>query len=179
MRRVTVLIALLALAPGQLFGQQGQQRPPRAEIEQRIRARFGEQVRRELGLTDEQLAAVQQVEASFRDQRLQLVQREAQLRRQLRRDDDARTPEQARVLLEEMAAVRADEARLFQAEMDALLQTLTADQVLRFYELRDDFLERVRRIRQGAADGPLRDGPRDGVRRGPRLVALTTPLGVG
>jgi hypothetical protein len=126
-------------------------------MEERIRARFGEQVRRELGLTEEQFAAVQQVEQSFQEQRRELVQRDLELRRQLRRDDDARTEEQALALLQEMAAVRADEARIYQAEMDALRQTLTAGQLLRFYELRDQLMERVRRLR-GSRDGPFRDG---------------------
>jgi hypothetical protein len=171
---VVRLIAVLALLPAPVLAQQ-RQRPPRAEIEQRIRQRFGEQVRRELDLTEEQVTAVQQVEASFQEQRRALVTRETALRRQLRRDDDARTEEQARALLQEMAAVRADEARLFRAEMDALLGTLSADQVLRFYELRDDLLERVRRLRQGSNDGRGRDGPRGG----PRRVALTAPQDLG
>jgi hypothetical protein len=164
------LIAILALLPAPALAQQ-RPGPPRAQMEERIRQRFGEQVRRELDLTEEQLAAVQQVETSFQEQRRALVTREAELRRQLRRDDDARTEEQARALLQEMAAVRADEARLFQAEMNALLGTLSADQVLRFYELRDELMDRVRRLRQGANDGPDRGGPRTG----PRRVALTAP----
>jgi Zn-dependent M32 family carboxypeptidase len=148
------LLALLALLPAPALAQ-GQGR--RQQMEERIRARFGEQVRRELGLTEEQFAAVQQVEASFQEQRLELVRRESELRRQLRRDDDTRTEEQALTLLQEMAAVRADEAQLFQAEMDAFRQTLTADQLLRFYELRDQLMERVRRLRQGSRDRPFRD----------------------
>ena len=71
--------------------------------------------------------------------------------------------------------MRADEARLFEAEMDALLDALTADQVLRFYRLRDELMERVRRVRQGAFDGPHRGRPWGGL---PGL-ALTTPPGLG
>jgi hypothetical protein len=176
MKIVTMVkvIAVLALLPAPALAQQ-RPGPPRAQIEQRIRQRFGEQVRRELDLTEEQLAAVQQVEASFQDQRRALVMREAVLRRQLRRNDGARTEEQARALLQEMAAVRADEARLFQAEMNALLGTLSADQVVRFYGLRDDLMERVRRARQGSSDRPGRDGSG----AGPRRVALTAPYDVG
>ena len=168
------LITLLALLPAPLVGQQRQGPPPRAQMEERIRARFGEQVRRELGLSEEQLAAVQEVEASFQERRRALVRREVELRRQLRRDDDARTDEQARALLQEMAAVRADEARLFQAEMEALLRTLTADQVLRFYELRDELMARVRRLRRPALERrPGGGGP------ALRRMALTGPLGHG
>jgi hypothetical protein len=77
-----------------------------------------------------------------------------------------------------MAAVREDEARLFRAEMDALLQVLTADQVRRFYGLRDDLMQRVRRVRQGAASLPIRARPH-GAGRVDGPAALTSPLGLG
>ncbi len=150
------LLAALAVLPAQGLAQQrpGPQ-PGRMEMEQRIRQRFGELVRRELGLTAEQLEDVRGLEESFQEQRRALVRRETRLRRRLRpRAGSTTTEEEARRLLTEMAAVRAEEARLFRAEMDALLRSLSPEQVLRFYRLRDDLMQRVRRLRQPPV-GPL------------------------
>ena len=175
MNRLTLIgvMVALTLTPAPALAQRPGP-PPRAQMEERIRARFGEQVKRELDLTDEQLAAVQEVEASFQAQRRQLVQREAELRRQLRRFVESGSEEQARALLDEMAAVRVDEARLYRAEMDGLLRTLPAEKVLRFYRLRDELMERVRRLRQPAMDRLRPPGASPW-----RVAALTPPLGSG
>ena len=158
----------LAVLPAPVLAQQ-RQGPSREQMEQRIRERFGEQVRRELGLSVEQLEAVQQVEASFQEQRGALVRRETELRRGLRARAQP-AEDESRAILQEMAAVRQDEARLFQAEMHALLGTLSAEQVLRFYELRNQLMERVIRLRRRAMD--RRPGRPPGPFQG---VALTVP----
>ena len=150
------LLPAIVMLPAQGLAQQrpGPQ-PSRVEMEERIRERFGELVRRELGLTAGQLEDVQGLEESFQEQRRALVRRETRLRQRLRpRAGSATTEEEARRLLTEMAAVRAEEARLFRAEMDALLRSLSPEQVLRFYRLRDDLMQRVRRLRQRPV-GPL------------------------
>ncbi len=64
------------------------------------------------------------------------MRRETEQRRRLRARAQP-AEDESRAILQEMAAVRQDEARLFQAEMQALLGTLSAEQVLRFYELRN------------------------------------------
>jgi len=165
---VTIGVALTVL-PAPVLAQQ-RQGPSREQMEQRIRTRFGEQVRRELGLSAEQLEAVQQVEASFQEQRSALVRRETEMRRRLRARAQP-AEDESRAILQEMAAVRQDEARLFQAEMQALLGMLSAEQVLRFYELRNQLMERVLRLRRPSMDRRPGRPP-----RGPfQGVALTAP----
>lgn len=182
MNGIATLVLLLAvtLAPAPASAQQpgrGPRPAQRQQMEERIRQRFGEQVRTELGLTEEQLGAVQQVQDSFQTQRRGLVEREATVRRQLSQLREDLPADQARTLLQELAAVRTDEARLFQGEMDALLRTLTPTQVLRFYRLRDELMDRVRRVRQGPGR-PLR-GPAGAPPPGGEPLALTGPLDLG
>jgi hypothetical protein len=164
----STLYALLALAlfvPAAARAQgQARPQPNRPELERRVRARFAETVRAELGIDDAQLERVLRVETSFRQARQALVRREGALRGRMApaaaRD---RTDEEARELLRELVAVREEETRLFQAEMEGLLEVLTPPQALRFYELREQMTARVRRVRDG---GPGRGGP-PGPRVGP------------
>ena len=165
------LLALALCAPA--AAQQPQSPLARPELERRVRARFGETVRAELGIDEEQLERVQRVEASFQQARQELVRREIALRRRmLPGAAPGRTEDEARALLAELVAVREEEARLFRAEMDGLLEVLTPPQALRFYELREQLMERVRRVRGGpGGGGPGRGGPpgaRGGVPRGGR-----------
>lgn len=152
-------LTVLALIPDAASAQGRPSRPPgdRGALEERVRARFAEIVRRELGLTAEQLQEIDEVVAPFQDQRRTLVLREAALRRQMRPGNAAdRSDQEARQILVEMTAVREEETRLFRSEMEGLQQTLTPAQTLRFYELRADLMERVQRLRQ---PGPGRRGP--------------------
>lgn len=150
-----ILLALFAPAGAHAQGRGGPP-PQRAEMERRVRERFGEMVRAELGLTQEQLARVDEVVASFQERREGLMRRQVALSRSLDRGGAAPADDEATTLLREMAAVREEEARLFRAEMDGLRAVLTPAQTLRFYSMRDQLMDRVRRLRQ---DAPGRGGP--------------------
>ena len=92
-----------------------------------------------------------------------IVQRKAVLRRQMRPANTAgRSDQEARQILIEMTAVREEETRLFRSEMEGLQQTLTPAQMLRFYELRAELMDRVQRLRQPASGrrGPAGPGGR-------------------
>lgn len=156
-------VLVLTMLPQPAEAQQRPRRPDRAELERRIRERFGELVRRELGLRVEQLEEVERVARSFEQQRRELARRDRELRRRLRSGDAQRDPHEARTLLQEIARVRQDEGRLFSDEMEALLRTLSPEQALRFYRLREELMERVRRLRPG----PI--GPAAWRRAPPRL----------
>ena len=152
-------LTVLVLIPDGASAQVRPGRPPldRGALEERVRARFAEIVRTELGLTAEQLQKVDEVVAPFQDQRRMLVRREVALRRRMRPANAVgRSDQEAQEILLEMTAVREEETRLFRSEMEGLQQTLTPAQTLRFYELRADLMERVQRLRQ---PGPGRRGP--------------------
>ena len=153
---VWAALTVLALMPDGASAQVGPRRSPgdRGAREYRVRARFSEIVRTELGLTAEQIQQIDEVVASFQDQRRMLMQREAALLRQMRPAKVAgRSDEEARHILIEMKAVREEETRLFRSEMEGLQQDLTPAQTLRFYELRADLLRRVQRLRQPGREG--------------------------
>ena len=156
---VWAALTVLVLIPNGAGAQVRPGRLPadRGALEDRVRARFAEIVRTELGLTAEQLQKVDEVVAPFQDQRRMLVRREAALRRRMRTANVAgRSDQEARQILLEMTSVREEETRLFRSEMEGLQETLTPVQTLRFYELRADLMERVQRLRQ---PGPGRRGP--------------------
>ena len=153
-----VAMIVLTMVPDGVAAQVRPLPPPgRGAMEERVRARFAEIVRRELGLTAEQLQEVDQVVASFQEERQALGRREVALRRRMRpANAAARSDQEAHEILGEMAAVRGEETRLFQSEMEGLQQTLTPAQTLRFYQLRADLMDRVQRLRQS---GPGQRGP--------------------
>jgi len=160
-------LTVLALIPDAASAQGRPGRPPgdRGALEERVRVRFAEIVRRELGLTAEQLQEIDEVVAPFQDQRRTLVRREAALRRRMRPGNAAdRSDQEARQILVEMTAVREEETRLFRSEMEGLQQTLTPAQTLRFYELRADLMERVQRLRQPGPGRRWPGGPGGGAR---------------
>ena len=158
-------LTVLALIPGTSVAQVRSARPPasRGVLEELVRARFAEIVRTDLGLSAEQLQEVDQVVATFQEQRRMIVQREAALRRQMRPANTAgRSDQEARQILIEMTALREEETRLFRSEMEGLQRTLAPAQTLRFYELRAELMDRVQRLRQRSSPrvGPAGPGGR-------------------
>jgi len=147
---------------------QGQRRPGmvgpgqnRAELERRIRARFGEMVRQRLDLDDEQALRLSETVQSFQEERSTLFREEQALRRRveavlLEGDPDA---EEARELVARMQDLRLEEASLFQREQQALLEFLTPVQLLRFHALREQMGQRIRQLRGGPGPGRGPAGP--------------------
>lgn len=151
------LVALLAtlVVPGRAQAQRGRGEPPdRAALEQRIRAQMGRMMQERLGLSDEQAARLSEVVQSFDGRRRDLAQREQDTRRRVAalteaNDDDA----EARSLLELQAQLRMEEAQVFGAEQEALLQVLTPRQVLELQDLREDLGRRIRALRGPGGQG--------------------------
>lgn len=130
-------------------------RPPaRQELERQIQQRFQQRVRQELGLSVDEARELAGMVEGFQEQRRELVRREMALRMTLRGTGALLSDAAALEALEEMAAVQEEEARLLRAEQERLLDTLSAPQVLRFYTLRAELAERIRRIQRGGAGPP-------------------------
>ncbi len=154
------LLLVPQLLPAQVRRPPGRARPQeRLELERRIRARFGQMVRKELGLGQEQLRKLQEVMGSFRDDRMQLQRRRAELQRILRREGTlALDEERARELLRSMVEIQEAEVELYRKEQARLLEVLTPQQLLRFYQLREELGRRIQRLRAGAGPGRGRGG---------------------
>ncbi len=161
---IAIVAAALALAVGPASAA-AQARPGRGEVrsqlERRIRARFAQIVREQLGLTDEQSRRLGQVVQGFQGDRRRLAGDENAARRQV--DSLLAAPqaseEQARSLLRRMSDLREEEMRLSRREQDSLLEVLSPTQLLRFDVLREELGARIRRLRQFMR-GPARPGGR-------------------
>lgn len=143
---------LLAPVGSVAFAQQaGGQRParqaPRAQqdraaLEAELQRRLAEIARRELALTDAQFARLQEVNRRFDGERRELLQRERQvrgdLRRELRRESAA---DEARVqtLLDQLLATQRARIALLESEQRALAEFLSPVQRARYIGLQEGF----------------------------------------
>jgi len=150
----SVCLSVLA-APAAAQRRPGMRGQDRAELEGRIRARFGEMVRERLGLDQEQAARLEEVVGSFQAERMRLAREGQAVRRRMeavaleRRTEDVEALE----LLERLRALRLEEAQLFEREQERLLEVLSPSQLLAFQMLREEMAERIRRLR-GVGPGP-------------------------
>jgi len=165
---VSLMLSLLAVVPlqaqrGPAMGRRGMS-AERAQLEMRVRARMAEMMRERLALSEEDDARLSTVVEQFDGQRRQLAREQRGLRRRVEelRLDRGQDQSEAAELLQRMAALRMQEAELYQAEQEALLEILTPVQVLHYVSMRDLLGERLQRIRGGQSG---RSGGRGGVGR--------------
>lgn len=161
MAPMALLVAMLVF-PTSADAQRRRGEPPdRARIEQRIRAQMGRMMQERLELTEEEATQLSEVVQSFEGRRRELFLREIETRRrveELVRADGGEA--EARALLELQAQLRSEEADLFRAEQEALLEILSAAQVLELQDLREDLGRRIRALRGGGrSDGDRFRGP--------------------
>lgn len=162
---LAAVLAALALAFSTPLSAQRRGNGPitpaqRAEMEQRLRANFERLVVDRLQLTPAQATQLADVVLQFQEERLVLQRRESDLRRRLQGQGNgsrrsAPLPEaEARVVLEEMRALQNAETELFNREHDRLLQLMTPSQLVRYYTIREDLAESLRRVRGPGARAP-------------------------
>lgn len=148
----TALLAV-ALAPAPAVGQEGVpgRRDGRAQLEQRIRARFAQIVRERLGLTDEQSQQLGKVVEGFQGERRRLAGDENAVRQQVDSLLQSQQPSdaEARSLLDRMSDLREQEARLSRREQDSLSTVLSPTQLLRFNVMREEMAARIRQLGRG------------------------------
>ncbi len=150
---MTMAVVLAVGAP--TAGAQVRRGPPqgRQEMERQIMARFQQRVLAELGLDPAQGRELAAAVRGFQDERRALNQRDMQLRQRLRGTSTLLSDEAAREALAEMVAIQNDEADLLQREQARLLEIMSPPQVVRFYTLRDEFSQRIRRLQGGGPPG--------------------------
>lgn len=176
-RGARALLLGLALATAFVTGPdagEGQQGPQgrrgdvdRERLEQRIRAQMGRMMRERLGLDEDQATRLAAVVQDFDGRRRALFAEEQAARRSVEAlldrggDDQA----EAQALLDRVAELRLQEARLLREEQEALLDVLTPTQVLELQELRQELGRRIRAVRGGRGgdgDGRRGSGPGPG-----------------
>lgn len=166
-RASCVLVAALVMVPATpAHGQQRGQgrRQGRAELEGRVRARFGQMVQERLGLDEEQSQRLGQIVAGFQEERMRLAGEDQALRARMQAIllEETETEEEALELLARVQTLRLQEATLLQSEQEALLEVLAPSQVLRFHALRDQMGQRIRQLRGGGPGPPGRRRPGGG-----------------
>lgn len=111
-------------------------------------------MRNQLDLEAEDLASLQAVMQSFREDRQMLNQDQASLRYRLR--DPALqelAEEDARAVLAEMVRVQEVELELYRREQAELLTVLNPRQLVQFYRIREDWGQRIQQLRRGGGPG--------------------------
>lgn len=170
MKRATgLLVTLLLVGNGDGLAAQRTDRAapgagsgPRTRLEQRVLGRFDALVQQRLGLTDEQSLRLREMLAGFHERRRQFVGDRQRARQELLRLGDVGdlTEDQAIGALEEMIRLGEEELRLFRTEQEALVEVLTARQILQFVVMREQLHERIQNIRRSRS--PRRNPPGGG-----------------
>jgi hypothetical protein len=146
------LAATLLVAAPVVAQQTGPpQRGPidRSQIEQRIMAQFRTLVGTELGIDSVTAGALFAVVGEMQEERRALQMRESALNRRLRGTGVYLSDQQSAEALDEFIAIKREELRLLEAEHVRLGEVLSPPQLLRFYSLREEMGERIRRLRGG------------------------------
>lgn len=157
---ITVVFAAMALlaaplVPGERLEAQIRRGgpPPREQMERRVQQRFQERVAAELGLDEGQRDRLVEVATEFQEERRELVRRDLALRRSLAATGTLLSDDQARAALAEMVEVQEAEVTLLRREQTRLLEFLSPGQVVRFFTLRGELADQIRRLQGGGPGG--------------------------
>ncbi len=164
-RGLGILMAVLLMGSAQELVAQRGGRASRADMELRVQARFDNLVREELDLGDDQWRRLQEAVGNFNTRRLEFLQSERGTRARVGRLGGSGggrelTEEEASAILAEMLELSDQEATLFREEQEALLQILTAPEVVRYIVMRQRQGDLIRNIRGRGGPGPGRQGGR-------------------
>lgn len=153
---LVALVSLGAFASG-LEAQQprrpGARAQERPQLERQLRQRFQQMVARELGLGEDQAVALDAAVAEFQEPRAELARRQIELRRRMTGTGALLSEDEAVAVLDEILAVKEEEARLMAEEQTRLLQVLSPPQVVRFHMLREQLANRIRQLRENRRGG--------------------------
>jgi hypothetical protein len=161
-------MAILLMGSAQELAAQRGGGGSRADMELRIQARFDNLVREELNLGDDQWRRLQETVGSFNTRRFEFLQSERGTRARVGRlggpgGGRELTEEEASAILAEMLELSDQEATLFREEQEALLQVLTAPEVVRYIIMRQQQGDLIRNIRgRGAPGRGFQGGRRQG-----------------
>ena len=132
----------------------------RRQLEERFRQRTGDLVRRRLQLTDDQMIRLQTTNRQFEQQRIALLARERELRRELRQQlvagDNA---DQGRVgeLLDQTIRLQRQRLDLADSEQRELAKFLKPVQRAKYFGLQNELRRRMQEVRDpGAQRSPKR-----------------------
>lgn len=146
--------------------RQGGGRMNRGEMEQRFRQRLSNLLRTQLGLNDEQMRQLSEVNQRFDTQRRDMLRREMMTRRSLREEvlkHDSANAGRIEQLLTEQFRIERERIDLTEAEQRELARFLTPMQRARYLGVQEQIrreMESIRgRGREGFGEPPVRRPP--------------------
>jgi len=167
------LIGVGALSAQRPEGRRGG--PDREQLEQRVRAMMARMMTEQLGLDAAQAEELSEVVREFERRRRELGRSEFATRRRVEAlmIEGGADEVEAERLLERIVELRRQEVALFEEEQAALRQVLSATQVLRLQDLREQLGRRIRSLRGGDGEPSRRrrGGGDSGVDRRPGVGA--------
>ena len=146
-----VLLVLAAVTPAGAQEQAPREPSQRREmLEQRLRERTGEMVRRRLELTDDQMRKLQATNRQFERERGALIMCERELRRELRGQMMLEKPDQNRVsqLLDQTIQIERQRLDLLQNEQRELAKFLTPVQRAKMLAIQSELRRRAQELRK-------------------------------
>ena len=152
-RSLFVVAAILSAAvPSDATAQQlgGPANPRREALERQLRMRTGEMVRRQLALSDDQMTRLQATNRQFEQQRVALVTRERELRRELRREvlaGDKANQNRVSQLIDQSFLLERQRFDLVQTEQKELAKFLTPVQRAKLMGLQGELRRRTQQMR--------------------------------
>lgn len=162
MLRLAILALVLSGAAAQAQPVTAAQKGNRAALEQRFRERTAKLAQQRLGLTDAQLARLEQTNARFAPQLRQLAAQERDVRGQLRQEMMAgNSANQQRVsdLLDASIRLQKQRIAVVESEQKDLAAFLTPVQRARYIALQTQFRKRAEELR-GPGPGRFQGRPR-------------------
>ena len=167
------LIAACLMAPA-AAAQEPAPVPDSARVEalrREVERRFGERVRMDLALSDQQMEQLRAHQGTFMPQRRELLLRQRHLRMALQQQMRPGVEADADSVRRLNDALRENRGRIFALEQDEeakLSQFLTPVQLAQYRQLRERFVERVNELRRRGGPGPAGGRPVPPVRQRPR-----------
>jgi Spy/CpxP family protein refolding chaperone len=154
--RLLACLSLSVCSAGAVFAQEPSVTSPqgnRPALEQQLRMRMAEVLRKRLNLTDAQMTQLQQVNGKYAPQIAALATQERQTRQQLRTQITAPTPDQAQVsqLIDALLRFQRQRVDLVDAEQKDLGGFLTPVQRAQYMALQAQLKRRADQLRRSVA----------------------------
>jgi periplasmic protein CpxP/Spy len=156
MRRLLAVAIMSVVVGGSAAGQRpaGSANPDRAALEQQFRQRSAKLAQQKLGLTDAQLAQLEQTSARFAPQLNQLLVQERETRRQLRLEMTAgnkANQQHVSALLDSSISFQKQRIAIVEAEQKDLARFLTPTQRAGYIALQAQVRRRAQELARGKA----------------------------
>ncbi|HJP58932.1 MAG TPA: hypothetical protein VJ865_03010 [Gemmatimonadaceae bacterium] len=139
----------------------------RPALEQALRQRMAMVTKQRLGLTDQQMAQLEQSNSKFAPQMTQLIASERETRRQLRLELTSTTPNQQHVstLIDQTLAFQKQRVSIVEAEQKDLARFMTPVQRAKYVALQAEFRRRAQEMARKNANGNPDGGFKRGLRK--------------